>query len=97
MEPKRLFDFLEQQVQKNPDRPFLASKVKGQWKSYTFSNVQENVNRVSQLLLNLGLHGDDKIAIIANNCPEWNFTDLGALQLGIVDVPMYPTISEKDY
>lgn len=97
MEPKRLFDFLELQVQKNPDRPFLASKVNGQWKSYTFSQVQENANRVSQLLLNLGLHGDDKIAIIANNCPEWNFTDLGALQLGIVDVPMYPTISEKDY
>ncbi|MDB5281103.1 MAG: AMP-dependent synthetase and ligase, partial [Bacteroidota bacterium] len=28
---------------------------------------------------------------------EWNFVDLGCLQIGAVSVPMYPTISEKDY
>jgi long-chain acyl-CoA synthetase len=97
MEIKRLFDFLTEQSNAKANQPFLAAKVNKQWKHYTFKEVQDVSNQVSQLLLNLNLKKDDKIAIIANNRPEWNFTDLGALQLGVVDVPMYPTISEKDY
>lgn len=97
MEAKRLFDLLSIKVADRPNVPFLASKVNKQWKHYTFAQTADEVNRASQLLLNLGLKKDDKIALIANNRPEWNFVDLGALQLGVVDVPMYPTISEKDY
>ncbi len=93
----RLFDLLAEKNAEKPEVPFLSYKVHKEWKTFSFKETQEQTNRVSQLLLNLGLKRDDKIAIIANNRPEWNFTDLGALQLGVVDVPMYPTISEKDY
>jgi len=101
MEIKRLFDYLETQNAENPGQPFLSSKISTPtgkvWKDYTFKDTQEYANRMSQLLINLGVQRDDKIAIIAANRPEWNFTDLGCLQIGAVDVPMYPTISEKDY
>src|SRR5690606_17388657 len=89
------------QVAHHPDRAFLSSKEvsKGTkiWKHYSFAEVQEYADRVSQLLLDIGLQKDDKIALIASNCPEWNFIDLGALQIGVVVVPMYPNISQKDY
>ncbi len=97
MDIKRLFDFLTVQIGKHANAPFLSSKVNGAWKPYTFKEVQDNSNRVSQLLLNLGLKKDDKIAIIAVNRPEWNFTDLGSMQIGLINVPMYPTIAERDY
>ena len=97
MEIKRLFDFLTEQNEKQPNAPFVASKVNNQWKTYTFQEMQDNTNRVSQLLMNLGLKKDDKIAIISTNRPEWNFTDIGSMQLGLINVPMYPTIAEKDY
>ncbi len=97
MEIKRLFDFLTVQIEKHADAPFIASKVDKQWKSYSFKETQDNCNRVSQLLLSLGLKKDDKIAIIAVNRPEWNFTDMGSMQIGLINVPMYPTIAEKDY
>lgn len=101
METKRLFDFLTLQIEKNPDAPFLASKVQGAegkvWKHYTFRETQNEVDRVSQLLINLGLKKDDKIAIISPNRTEWNLVDLGSQQIGLINVPMYPTISEKDY
>lgn len=101
MEIKRLFDFLTQQIEKNPDAPFLASKVQGAegkvWKHYTFKETQQEVDRVSQLLINLGLKKDDKVAIISANRTEWNLVDLGSQQIGLINVPMYPTISEKDY
>lgn len=101
MEIKRLFDFLTKQVDANPNDSFLSNKVQTangkQWKTYTFKDTQEYANRMSQLLIDLGIQKDDKIALIATNRPEWNFVDLGCLQIGAVDVPMYPTISEKDY
>ncbi|MCS6935710.1 MAG: long-chain fatty acid--CoA ligase [Chitinophagales bacterium] len=97
MEVKRLFDFLTVRVQQQGNLPFISAKVNKQWKTYTFAETQDISNRVSQLLINLGLQKDDKIAIISTNRPEWNFTDLGSMQLGIIGVPMYPTISEKDY
>lgn len=101
MEINRLFDFLTQQIEKNPDSPFLASKVQGAegkvWKHYTFRETQQEADRVSQLLINLGLKKDDKVAIISTNRTEWNLVDLGSQQIGLINVPMYPTISEKDY
>lgn len=102
MEIKRLFDFLEKQVSDRPNRPFLAAKEHSadgvkKWKNYSFKETQELSNRVSQLLMNLGLQKDDKIAIIATNRPEWNLLDFGSQQIGLVNVPMYPTIAQKDY
>jgi len=101
MNAKRLFDLLAEQVTKTPDKYFLSAKgqpgTEKEWRNYSFKEVQEIADRMSQMLINLGLKKDDKIAIIAANRPEWNFVDLGALQLGVIDVPMYPTISEKDY
>ncbi len=97
MEIKRLFDILTEQVSKQPDVQSISGKTNGQWVHYTFKQVSDTANRVSQLMLNLGLKKDDKIAIIAANCPEWNFVDLGSQQIGLINVPMYPTIAEKDY
>ena len=101
MEIKRLFDLLTKQSTERPDDKFLSSKVQTpngkEWKAYTFKEVQERTNQMSQLLINLGIKKDDKIAVISINRPEWNFVDMGCLQIGAVSVPMYPTISEKDY
>ncbi len=101
MSAKRLFDFLTEQISKRPDANFLSAKeptASGkEWKHYTFKQAQNYADMISQLLINLGVKQDDKIAIISTNRPEWNFVDFGAMQLGIIPVPMYPTISEKDY
>ena len=101
MESKRLFDALANHVVNNPNQQFLSAKegIAGQkqWRHYTFQEVQTLSNSVSQLLIQQGLQKDDKIAIIAENRPEWNFTDIGAMQIGVIPVPMYPNISENDY
>jgi long-chain acyl-CoA synthetase len=101
MESKRLFDALANHVVNNPNQQFLSAKegIAGQkqWRHYTFQEVQALSNSVSQLLIQQGLQKDDKIAIIAENRPEWNFTDIGAMQIGVIPVPMYPNISENDY
>ena len=101
MEITRLFDYLDYQAAERAQQPFLSAKVqvagRKEWISYNFTQVQVMVNRVSAALIELGVKKDDKIALIATNCPEWNFIDLGVQQIGAVCVPMYPTISQNDY
>jgi long-chain acyl-CoA synthetase len=41
---------------------------------------------------------NDKIAVISSsNRTEWNIMDIGILQTGAQNVPIYPTITEDDY
>lgn len=97
MEPTRIFDLLEIQLKKYPKDDALACKINGQWLKYTTQNFIDNTNNISNGLLALGIKKDDTIANISNNRPEWNFVDMGMLQIGTVHVPIYPTISEADY
>ncbi len=102
MEIKRLYDFLTNQLERHPDAYSLSAKEvldngKKDWKHYSYADFQKNADKISQLLLNHGLKEGEKIAIISTNRPEWNFADIGSQQIGIVNVPMYPTISEDDY
>lgn len=97
----RLFDLLDEHVKSKPDQLFLSSKKQPDnprhWKHYTFRDIQQLTNRTSQLLINLGLKSGDTVAIISGNRAEWSIVDLGALQTGVIDIPMYPTFSENDY
>lgn len=94
---KRIFDIVEHQLSVYRKEISLACKIDGQWKTYTSADFKEQVDLVSCGLLALGIKNDDKIAIISNNRPEWNFTDMGAQQIGAVVVPMYTSISSADY
>jgi long-chain acyl-CoA synthetase len=55
-------------------------------------------NALSRALLNLGIQKNDKIAVISsNNRTEWHISDIGILQVGAQNIPIYPTISSEDY
>ena len=97
MEAQRLFDLLKIQTEKHPNAKFLSYKRAGKWVDFTFQETKDLANRASQLLIDLGLKRGDAVALISANRPEWNFVDFGAMQIGVTAVPMYPTISEKDY
>ena len=45
----------------------------------------------------LGLKKDDKVANISNNQPQWNFVDIGILQIGAYMCPSILPFSEDDY
>ena len=95
MNPTRLFDILTQlSFQKNTN--LLNAKENKQWKNYSTDDFIQAVESVSYGLIYFGLNPGDKVAILSNNRPEWNFVDYGAQQTGIITVPIYPTISVSD-
>jgi len=93
----RLFDFYQYQLKHFPQEDALAGKENGEWKTYSTQEVIDMANKVSAGLLKKGIQPGDKVAIIANNRPEWVITDLAISQIGAINVPVYPTISDDDY
>lgn len=96
-ELKRLFDTILHQLEYKPNEVCLSAKENGKWIPRSTSQVVDSMNAFSRGLLSMGVKPGDKIALISNNRPEWNIADLGILQIGAVDVPVYPTIGEEDY
>ena len=95
---KRLFDFPYYQLEKFNLEDALVTKYNGEWKSTSSKEYVAQLNKISRGLLRLGVQPNDKIALIStNNRTEWNIMDIGIMQLGAQDVPIYPTISEEDY
>lgn len=98
MEITRIFDILEKYRYEYKDKDdALACKENGKWTKYSSSKYIEISKYASLGLLALGMKKGDKIATISNNRPEWNFMDMGMNQIGVIHVPIYPTISKEDY
>ena len=95
---KRLFDFPYYQLEQYPQEKALVSKVNGEWIATSTQEYIDKANAISRGLIRLGVQPNDKVAIISmTNRTEWNICDIGILQTGAQDVPIYPTISEEDY
>src|SRR5579885_1453999 len=77
-------------------RVFLREKRNGAWCDLSWSQVAAATRRLRAGLIGLGLRPGDRIAILAENCPQWVITDLAALGLGAVVVPLYPTSSADE-
>ena len=98
MEIKRVFDLLDNYVEKYPNQEVaLAGKKNGQWVKYSSKSYHEHAMILSYALIELGIEKGDKVAMILTNRPEWNMLDMAISQVGAITVPIYPTISEEDY
>ncbi len=98
MTDKRVFDYLYEQLQNNPlDRAF-GHKVAAKWQYLSTRETVDLVNRASIGLLQMGLRPGDKVATIVYKTQwEWVVLDFALAQIGVLNVPMYPTISSREY
>jgi long-chain acyl-CoA synthetase len=92
----RLFDILYQYDSKFSKANCLVKKENGKWIPYSSRDFVNSSENLAHGLLAMGVQREDKIAIIADNRPEWNFADMGIQMSGAVSIPIYPTISEYD-
>lgn len=94
----RLFDFPYYQLENYNLDKALTTKYDGEWKSISTQEYINKSNAISRSLLKLGINKNDKIAVISsNNRTEWNIMDIGILQVGAQNIPIYPTICAEDY
>ena len=97
-EISRLFDFPYFSQKKYNLKNALVTKYGSKWVSTSSEEYIFKANTISRALLRLGVKANDKIAVISTtNRTEWNIVDIGILQTGAQNVPIYPTISKEDY
>lgn len=97
MQVTRTFDILERLRENFMVDDALAVKRNKKWDIFSTQEYLDNAYDFAYGLLSLGYQKGEKIGTISNNRPEWNFVDMGMSMLGIVHVPIYPTISDSEY
>lgn len=97
MEIKRTFDLLANLEQNINKEDILCAKRNDEWVKFSVKEYSEQARLFSYGLLAKGFKKGDKIATVSNNRPEWNFVDMGMSMIGVVHVPIYPTISDEEY
>jgi long-chain acyl-CoA synthetase len=93
----RIFDFAYHQLENFPQEKCFNFKKNNNWQSISTEKFISEANKVSNSLLALGVQPNDKIAVITDsNNSNWHILDIGILQIGAQNVPLYATLSEKD-
>ena len=96
--PRRVFDLLQQQLERFPQPDAFAQKVGHQWKAYSTAEALEIVAALAWGLHTLGIRKGDRVAnVTETNRAEWNFIDGAVMSLGAVHVPIYPNISAEEF
>ncbi|WP_028536150.1 AMP-dependent synthetase/ligase [Paludibacterium yongneupense] len=96
MKSERAFDFLFNQLERQPRHDCLCEKSGNRWRILSTQATVDRVNGLSRGLLGLGLQRGDHVAIAADNCVEWVCLDLALQQIGAISVPLYPTCTPED-
>jgi long-chain acyl-CoA synthetase len=92
-----LVDIYEDSVHKHGARELFGTKKNGIWTWTTYAEFGSMVERIRGGLASLGLERGDRLAVIANNRPEWAVLAYAAFGLGVAYVPMYEAQHDKDW
>jgi long-chain acyl-CoA synthetase len=76
-------------------RVAMREKNLGVWRAVSWHEYGERAKHVGLGLVALGLRHRDVVSIMADNCPEWLYTDLGTLSVGGVTNGIYTTDSAR--
>ena len=82
-------------VRTRADRVALREKQLGIWRAITWRQYGEHARHAGLGLVALGLRPKDVVSIVADNCPEWLYADLGTLTVGAVTNGIYTTDSAR--
>jgi len=78
-------------ARRSPRAAALRVKNRGIWREITWEEYWDQVETFGHALLASGIEVGDRVAIHAENRPEWFFTDLGTIAVRAVCMGLYPT------
>jgi long-chain acyl-CoA synthetase len=82
-------------VRERGDRVAMREKHLGIWRGISWRDYGERARRVGLGLVALGLEPRDVVSIIADNGPEWLYTDLGVMSVAGIPNGIYTTDSAR--
>jgi len=97
MIPTRTFDYLDILKTRFPKDDIFAKYSDGKWIKVSVEEYIDASWNVACGLMAKGYRPDDKVIVICNNRPEWNFLDMGCTLARLIFVPVYSTLSEGEF
>lgn len=98
MEISRTFDFLKFQLNNCPQKEAFGSKKDEAWSFYSIDEISTLSQQLAMGIYDLGVRKGDRIGMISyKNIAEWVILDMALAQIGAISVPVYPTISSREY
>ncbi|HCN25018.1 MAG TPA: long-chain fatty acid--CoA ligase, partial [Candidatus Marinimicrobia bacterium] len=85
-------ELFRQSVETFREKDAYYEKINGEWKGFTYGDVDKLVGQFAAGLAHLGIQPGDKVAIQSTNCPRWAISDYAIACLGAVSVTVYPTL-----
>lgn len=90
-----LFKYLTEDYGKTAKNYLIMRKFEGKYQGITHLQFKEETENLACGLSSIGVKKGDKVAIIAENRPEWVYSDMAILGLGAIDVPLYPSLTAE--
>ncbi|MEE8565442.1 MAG: AMP-binding protein [Candidatus Thermoplasmatota archaeon] len=87
-----LISLFRKNVEKNQNKPALYFKGKIK----TYKKIEEEVNRLSNSLQDIGIKKQDRVAVLLPNCPQFYTTFLAVQSLGAIFVSFNPLYAPRE-
>jgi len=92
LEQYHVVHLIKQQSQALGDAIALEGfEMAAPWHQVSWSKFDNISSQIAQALIQFDLDIQDRVVILANNCPQWTCADIGTLKARAVVVPIYPT------
>ncbi len=91
LEAQTVPQLLLSRVAQMGERTAMRKKELGLWHDISWAEYGRKVRETALGFAALGLMPGEVVAIIGENCPEWLYTDMGAMAAGGVSVGIYTT------
>ncbi len=92
-EPTTLPELFRTAADKFDRADALSYKKGGAWNHISSRAIIARAKAIAAGLQRLGIQRGDRAAILAVNSPEWTLVDAGCQFAGIIDVPIYTTLT----
>ncbi len=94
---KRLFDLINYQIERYPNKKALNYFHQQRWHSISIEDIKQKVDSLSCWLLNSGYQKDEKVILVPfMGHPDWMIIDFACQQLGVITVPVHPNLPDKE-
>ncbi|MBS1726075.1 MAG: long-chain fatty acid--CoA ligase [Armatimonadetes bacterium] len=92
MKATSLSAMIREVASQSPSRPALMVPQGKGFQTITYREFWSTIQSFAAFLQSLGLQRGDRMVIVGENCAEWLYAHYAAQSLGVVTVPIYPTL-----
>jgi long-chain acyl-CoA synthetase len=92
---KTLRDLFDVGCSKPKERHLTWKDGAGSWCAMSTGQLRHEVAALASGLLRRGLRKGDRVALLSRNSPRWAIGDFALVTSGLVDVPLYPSLSPE--